>query len=323
MKYLSLLAVSILLFVGCGEKKSGTTSSVSADKFVLEYKYEEGKTYNYKLISENQNSVLQEAKESKKIEQSEKLEYLFELKIENVEEDGTMNIAFNVKEIKVSLNSPEKKITHNIGKDKDTAKLFTSYESLVNNPFNVRIAKNGEILDVTKLEGIIKKMNELEGNKEVSAEEKEKIKIQLSSTLVRPMVGQLIREFPNKSMAKDSSWTKNQAPSQSGPFQMLNTATYKIEEVKDNGNGLTAKINSGLASSFLGDRNISQGGANYNFEEPKIEANGTIYYNVENGYLQSLQNQVHFNMTFSATANGQKIRQVSEQTSKTTIKLLD
>ncbi|MDP4115676.1 MAG: DUF6263 family protein [Bacteroidota bacterium] len=322
MKYILCLLVSVLLFVGCGKK--GENAPVSKDEIKVDstelklsassnpnqsvnltYKLEKDKTYRYRLVMLTDQEMSQTGTVNRSDKGVQTLIYIMNLTPVNVDNDGTMDIRFNIVKVKMDVNATGKKITYESGVTKDTAGQFFDQEAMVNNPFEARISKSGEIVEVSKTDKIVAKLIELAKGK-IDVNQKEQLKGQIVDGQLKPLIGQIFRELPLNSVNKNYTWTKDQAPSQMPPFTVKSKNVYKIQDLGELSGDKVITLNIGLETIFEGKKEISQNGANYKFNDPKLITEGKVYFNVDKGYPQQVKTHFILEQSFSATGKDQK-----------------
>ena len=322
MKYILCLLVSAILFVGCGKK--GENAPVTKEELTVDstdlklsaasnpnqsvnltYKFEKDKTYRYRLVMITQQAMSQTGTVSRTDQGTQTLIYIMNLTPVNVDNDGTMDVRFNIVKVKMDVNASGKKITYESGVTKDTAGQFFDQEAMINNPFEARISKSGEIVEVSKTDKIITKLIELAKGK-IDVNQKEQLRQQITESQLKPLVGQIFRELPLNSVNKNYTWTKDQAPSQMPPFTVKSKNVYKIQDLGELSGDKVVTLNIGLESIFEGKKEISQGGANYKFADPKLITDGKVYFNADKGYPEKVKTHFLLEQSFSAVGKDPK-----------------
>jgi len=309
MKYLFSIALMFLFFVGCGDNKDKvqnsnqdknilkvdssdiSTSPVEnpSENFFMRYALELNKDYKYRIatLSNNQQVITFDSAITQFIKQD--IIYIITAKPVELDSDSILKVLCTFNSIKLEANSNGQSISYQSGIKLDSldALRFANYEALINNPFNVRINSNGEIIEVFKTDKIISKYLNLQNLKDsIGIEEKNVLKEQISLGAIKPLLSQIFMKLPDKSFAKDSSWTVSQSPAPFLIFTLKNDNVYKIGSLEKYKDDKVAVINAQLKSEVSGSTNITEQGVNYKFTKPISEANGKIYFNVDKGYVQ-------------------------------------
>jgi len=338
MKYLVALAVSVLILAGCGKKADDKPAAVDGknkyafdstdikttpasnpnESFQFAYKFEKGKKYNYRLTTITNDNQSFKTDSLIKQNSTQSVIYIFALSGVSSDQDA-MELECNVSSVKISAQDGRQNIAYESGKADSASKVrFSNYEALINNPFSVRVSKTGEVLEIFRVDKIINKVLALNHLKDsVNAEQKIQIKRNFSEGALKQLMMQVFREFPNKSFAKDSSWSKQQPPQRVLSFETLATNKYKIDGLEMLGNNKLAVIDASLETTFNGKTKVSEGGVNYNIRKPVTSTEGKIYFNLTNGLIQKskTRTKVAFYMELEAnTPKGKKTGVRSEST---------
>jgi hypothetical protein len=338
MKYLVALAVSILLLAGCGKNAGNKPAAIDSknkysfdstdikttpasnpnESFQFVYKFEKGKKYNYRLTTITNDNQLMKADTVIKQDSKQSIIYLFTLSGVSSDQDA-MEMECNISSIKIDAQDGRQSVKYESGKADSLNKVkFSNYEALINNPFSVRVNKNGEVLEIFRVDKIVNKILALNHLKDsVNAEQKSRIKRDFSEGALKQLMMQVFREFPNRSFAKDSSWSKPQPAQKVLSFETTATNKYKVAGLEMLGNNKLAVIDASLETTFTGQSKINQGGVSYNIRKPVTSTEGKIYFNLTNGLLQKskTRTKVDFYMELEAnTPKGKKKGVRSEST---------
>ena len=185
LKHLLVLIVFSLLVIKCGDKKNEPEKTLSdKDKysidstdlktegtdntgkpFLMEYKFKKGDKISYRLttLSNNSQSITIDSTMSTGVDQ--KITYILDLNIKDVDEEGITEAEFLINSLKLDASANGQKFEFEAGKDNDTAKIkqFAEFYSLYNSPFSLRFNKKGEVLEIYKADKISNKFLELRG----------------------------------------------------------------------------------------------------------------------------------------------------------------
>ncbi|HZW38688.1 MAG TPA: DUF6263 family protein [Ignavibacteriaceae bacterium] len=338
MKYLFIFLFSTFaFFAGCNKEdgKEPAATNTKADYnydttslkvgsvtnpnqiFDLTYKFEKGKEYVYRLtsITKETTQIKADSIINQNIDQT--LSYI--IKLVPIESDNdAIEMQCTVTNARVNAQTPQEKIYYETGITKDSTNLlrFADYEALVNNPFNFRVSKYGEVLEVFKADKIINKYLKINKADTISAEHKTEIKNRMIDANLKPLIGQFFRELPNKKLAKDSTWQKTQSPNQLMVFVMKNIEDFKVVNLGEYEGNKIAEVSLGFKTSFEGKNKISQNGVDYNFTTPVTNANGKLYFNVDKGCLQKANVKTSMLLTINAQGPGPRGIQRSTKTQK-------
>ncbi len=328
MKYILSILLILTTLVGCGKKEEKTQENKKVDKyafdstaikaapvenpnqeFTLKYNFQKGNTYKYRLttITRSKQTVKTDTLMTQIMNQ--KIVYLIDLKVNEIDKDGVIELNCNMNSIKMNADAGGESFSYQSDSPTDsTDKVkFAEYEALINNPFVIRVTSDGIINEFSRVDRVVNKFLELKGVADsATADQKLEIKNQMVEGALRPLLTQIIREFPDKKLGKDSSWTHEQAPSRMLVFQIQNTNTYHITNLQKYNNDLLADIDAGLKTKISGNTHLNNRGVIYDFEKPKTTATGEIYFNVSKGYIQKSKTHTSVDFAFNMEAKTQR-----------------
>jgi hypothetical protein len=320
MKYfLILLSFTFILF-GCkkeGEKPTESKDKYSVDtseikavklenqneRFYIKYGFVKGIDYNYRLTNIAENTQTVNANDTilaQNVKQT--LTYLINLKILDIDVDSIYEVAFNITSVKLDADANGQKFHFESSTSKDSADRmrYSEYIAVLNNPFNVRVSKIGELIEVYKADRIINEFVKLKGAADsISAAEKDYLKKDMIERALKPLVIQVFRQLTDKVMSKDSLWTNAQAPTKLMVFQVQNTSTYQVKSLELFNNDKIAVIDAGLATNISGSNKVTDRGATYNFKKPITQAEGKIYFNLTKGCVQKSKTNSKIQISYS------------------------
>jgi hypothetical protein len=325
MKYSIIILLTFFVFAGCGEKKENTPEETGKDKFAYDstdlktttlkdanssltfkYKFEKGEKYSYRVttLSEDQQLIKADTTIEQNVKQN--VVYLLNFEPAEIEGDGTQELTCTIASIKLDAASNDQKISYNSDAKKDSAETvkYSEYESMVNNPFSVRISSNGEILEIFRVDKILTKYLEIKGFADsLSAQQKTMVREDLISGVLRPLVIQIFREMPAKSVAKDSSWTIPQNPQRFMIYQITNTNVYRVASLEDLDGDTLVKMHAQLDTKISGDSKVTDRGVTYEFQKPVTSADGTIYFNLTDGMVEKSKTGTTIEIFYTMEAN--------------------
>lgn len=310
MKYI-LIVFTAALLIGCGNterneipdeqqlqfdttdiKTEPVTENISS--FLLRYKFKKGDQLKYRYTSIADGIQRIEADTSFEQISKQTVTYLVNLTINSVDADSVIELSVNIPRIKAEVIAEGIKMDYDSGVERDslTKVQFAEYESVANNPFEVRIAKTGELIEIFKVDRLVNAFLKLRGAPEnISADDKMMVRQQIIEGALKPIVVQLFRQLPGHYVAKDSTWVLPTTRSRLLVFDLENTSSYTIENIEKYQNDLVAVFSGSIRTSITGPQNVSEGGINYEFEMPRTSASGTIYFNVDKGLVQKSRTQ--------------------------------
>lgn len=330
-KFISaLLAFSVLVavFISCGGKETKSGASIQTDKLesvsvgdekiYLKYKFTKGETFKYKLTTVSSNNEVIEADSTIKSKGDQTLVYVFDCEVIDVDEDNVAELNLKVSDIKFNAEINGKKVTYSsTAKISNEEKLkFMEYETICNTPYRARINQFGEVMEVSRIEKMVEKMNDMSPQKQnLTTEQKLQYAKQLGETAIRPITQMLFREMPKSNVGKDSTWTM-QYPQQMGTLRIDNTAKFTVLDFVKVGDSKAAKINANLSAVVSGNRKGVENGVTYSFGEPKISGYGTIVFDYETGKL--IKGDTGTEMKMSMSMEGKDSMGKLRKTNRTT-----
>ena len=347
MKNLLILLPLFLFFItACQQKKSEEEQKVSKEiastfdstslkttqikdddsqSFFLRYKLIPGNSIRYRMtvISRNEQHLKTDTTMSNTIEQ--KMIYLIDLKTISLDEDSTAELLCTFSSINIHAKANDNEISYQSGSVKDsTEKIkFAEYESLVNNPFNIRVSKIGEVKDIYKLDKIVDQYLSLRNlSDSVKTEEKAKMKSDLSLGSIKPLLAQIFREVPEHIMSIDSTWSYKRETLPVMVFQIHYKNLYTIANLEMLGDEKLAVINGVVETTIEGKQDYSERGVKYQFDKPLSSANGKIYFNLDKGLIQKSRTQTRMETSYKMempTPQGTKKGNAQEIVSNTNI----
>ncbi len=327
MKYSFILIFSALLLFGCG-KKSADKPGDNGDKFAydttalktepvkdegqkfrLRYKFEKGVDYHYRLTSISQDDQTIQADTNFSTSMLQNVVYLINLGLNNIDKDSVMELSCNINSIKLDATVNGQSYSYQSGVTKDSAELkkYTEYESLVKNPFSVRVSKIGEILEVFRADKIVSRYLNLKGLADsATTQEKDMLRQNIVEGALKPIMIQLFRKIPEKEIAKDSSWSFTQPPSRFLIYTAENTNIYSVDDLELLNSDKLAVINAGLKSVMTGSDSYNDRGVKYQFTKPKTSGTGNIYFNLTKGLIQRSKTGTKVEISYSMEMNTAK-----------------
>ncbi|MCS7053863.1 MAG: DUF6263 family protein [Ignavibacterium sp.] len=321
--FLVFFGIILFFFIACGDKKKSEPSKIDStlydykkselktepidDKsvFNLSYRFDNEKNLLYRLvtISESEQKITADTIISNKLKQE--LVYLIEFKPKTKEADGTVEADVKIVGLKLNANFNGQNITFDSKDKNDTNKVkqFAEFASLVDNPFSIRFSKVGEISEIFRIDKIANSFFKLKNADTVDTETKNMVKEELSTNVLRPIAGQLIRKFTDKNLSKDSSWSIPQSPIPMMVYKINYTNKYKISSLEKFKDRKLAVIDAGIDFKVEGNNKYSDSGVDYVFSTPVYKGEGKIYFDISNGRIQRSHTKSSNSFSFTMTTN--------------------
>jgi len=199
--------------------------SQGADKYVLEFNLEKGKTYkqhtvadvNMKMNAMGQATVI-----------GTKTETVTAFKVTDRKND-IFDIRMSYQKMKISTDSPMGKMTID-SDDPDNSsnkEVANAIKSLAETPVDVQLTKEGNVVSVTGADKLAEKFG---GG---SAQMLQMSGLQLSEGAIKMEFERMSVYFPGKPVSTGDSWNTAKTIS-TGGFDVINKMTLTLKEVKDN-----------------------------------------------------------------------------------------
>ncbi|MGB9664649.1 MAG: DUF6263 family protein [Ignavibacteria bacterium] len=234
------------------------------------------------------------------------IDYYFKVNVKNKEANGNLELDFLCEKIKASgaSSTGEKLIydSENPPVDSVQKQVAKNFDLLVNADFSVRLSPTGEVLDIYRFDSIVDKLLR-DAQRKPTLEEREAIKNDIKLGLLRPIIQQIFREFPDKSVNVDSTWEQTY-PLQLSVFEIQNTAKYKVTKFfESNGNKLVEILGT-LSIQSAGKTDHTEGDITYKFLKPKATGYGKIFYDLDKKCIRNSTTDVTFELTVNMSQKG-------------------
>lgn len=313
-----IFALSILF--GCDEKDETSektkennlnvdTTDISTtpmenpnEDFLMRYSFDLNKDYKYRIATLTDNLMTITADTTISQNANQNIVYLLNLKPIEIDNDSTIQFVCNFYSVKVDASVNGQTFSYQSGVTTDSLELakYSEYEALINNPFNIRISKIGEIIEIFKSDKVLSRFLALRNlSDSVNADQKNMIREQITQGAIKPLMTQVFRKVSEKSVAKDSVWNYQQPPSPLLVFQLESTNVYKINSLENYKKDRLAVIDASLDTKITGKTEVTEQGYTYKFKKPETEASGKIYFNVDEGLIQKSRTKMKIVMSYT------------------------
>ncbi|MBE0570166.1 MAG: hypothetical protein IH618_01360 [Ignavibacteriaceae bacterium] len=303
-----------------------TTVDENVDQsFFFKYKFAPGESFKYRLttISERNQSITTDSTMSDKLTQT--IIFILNLKTLSLDADSVAELQCTFSSVNLKANANGIDINYQSGSKMDSTKRqkFPEYESFLNIPFNLRVGKQGEIIDIYKFDKIMNKFLSLRGlSDSLTAQEKIMAQQDMTNNSVKPLLAQIFREVPEHKMSKDSTWSYKRESLPIMVFQVDYENLYKVEKLEMLGDEKLAVIDGTIKIKVNGSQTYNEKGINYFFEKPISSASGKIYFNLDKGLIQKSRSQTKMENSYSmemSTPEGVKKARAKEVTSNVNV----
>ena len=323
MKYLVILYLfSAIVFSACQQKNtkeeqkpteevastfdSSALPTTKADmdedqSFLLKYKFTPGESFKYRMtvISQNEQSI--EADTTMTATMDQTLIYIINFKTLSLDKDSVAELQCTFTSVNLKANANGTEVSYQSGSIIDSTEKvkFAEYESFLNNPFNIRIGKNGELIEIYKTDKIMNRFLSLRSlTDSLTTQDKVMFKEDMSNRSIKPLLVQILREVPEYKLAKDSTWSYKRESLPVMVFQIDYTNLYKIEKLEMLGDERIAIVDGIVQTKVTGDQAYSERGINYQFDKPITSASGKIYFNLDKGLIQKSRSQTRMETAY-------------------------
>lgn len=292
-----------ILAVDTTDLKGTPISTEELGQVDLAYNIPKGTTLTFKLTSITDETQSVRTDTFQQMNVNQKISYLIETKVEELETDQTLEISFTFKEIALEGKMNNESFSFNSGTVKDSAdkQRYLEYIALINNTFSARIDKYGNILEIYRTTKIADKILELRNMKDsINAEQKQYFVQDVTDGALRPVVMQLFRKLPGKSVGKDSSWSFPQSPMSFQIFEIKNTHMFKLSSFEKIENSNYAVIDAGIQSlSALSPEAKANG---IRMQNTGYSGSGKMYFNISKGVFEKSKTTTTLNVNLNLKA---------------------
>lgn len=276
------------------ELKTTALDQGEEQQFFMRYKFTAGQTFKYRLttISEREQSVVTDTSMAESMKQT--IIFIMNFKAVSIDSDSVAELQCTFSSINLKAKAQGKEITYQSGTELDTTDRikFAEYESYINNPFNIRVGKQGEIIDIYMVDKIVNRFLNVRGLEDsLSAQEKVMASQDLINRSIKPILAQVFREVPDNKMAIDSTWSYKRESLQVMVFQVDYENQYIIDNLEKLGEDRIAVVGGSIKTKVHGNPSFTEQGVSYKFEKPISTASGKIYFNLDKGLIQKSRSQ--------------------------------
>jgi len=274
----------------------------SDQTFLMNYKFKPGETLKYRMSVFSHNEQHMEADTIMDSSFEQTIIYLINFKTISIDEDEIVELRCTVSSVNLKASGMGKEITYQSGTKSDSIdqQQFAEHESFINNPFNLRVSKYGELIEIYKTDKILNSYLTLRGLQDsVKTEDKAVLKQDLSERVIKPLIAQILREVPKHKMAKDSTWTYQKQSIPILTFNIDYKNLYKIGGLELFEDQKVAVIDGTVETKITGESTYSEGSVNYQFQKPISSASGKIYFNLDKGLIQKSRTETRMETAFT------------------------
>ncbi|MCX6170694.1 MAG: DUF6263 family protein [Ignavibacteriales bacterium] len=314
------VVLAITIMIGCGKKETIPNAAsinvnnlksidMSGQKVYLKYQFKKDQKLRYKLTTISNSVQTIKVDSLMKSNSDQSLTYIFDLEVVDVDKDNIAELVINISSINFNGISNGQKLNYDSKAklSKEDKDKFAEFETVVNSPYRVRVNQKGEILEVTRIDKMADKMISLRPDmQKITAEQKVTLIKNISEGEIRPRTQLLFRELPSKEVARDSSWQLT-SPATLAVFRVESISKFKVDDFVKAGDDKMAKLSATLTSKWTGNKKGTQEGMNYLFDDPKINGDGSILFNIDKGLV--IKSETTTNVEMGVTIDGKDATQ--------------
>lgn len=333
-KFLAISFILAFIFVACKSDSNKTPQKSEADTkplqttkdnnppniVTLKYNLEKGKKYNFLLTTEEKASdnIKADTSISQNLYRKQTLKLNFE--VINIDSDGSLELNTTITNIKITMSDGHQTKSFDSDKDANKTLEFGNYLAMVNNSFGVRITPNGDILEVTKVDKLVKKLLEYVGSQIPADKKNEFINYSLNSLKLQlsQIVNQVFKPLPNKQLGVDSIWTITSV-SKMGTYDVQTSINYKTLAFEKLGDDRILKYGASISNKISGKDRIIENGTEIRMEKPLINGKNTTYFNISKGCIQKSISELSTSTSMSMLPKGGKFQMRSSKNTSNNI----
>ncbi len=337
-KYFALkviLAVLIVYFYGCGDKKDDkskdtktTTDLVKKDsisgkdKLSLKYVVKKGDIFKYKMVAKTSNMEKSPATENKEVSQNNEINYYYSKEVSDVDAAGIISYKVNFDSITITSQMADQSIKYssNVNDSIKQNPAFMQYNAVINSPFFIRVSSAGEISDVYGLEKIYETLFKSLGDT-LKESDKQTIKEQFGEESIKEILQQEYQIAPANPVAVDSNWTKS-FTSTLLFFEIVNNAKYTLKSIENKDGQSIANIEALLNVEFK-NKEVTEKGMKVAIENSETGGSGRITVNLTRGCVSLKETSTNLKLVLKLSAQGQSANSTQGVTTNLVVQLLN
>lgn len=318
-----LYILSLMLLFSCGKKDDSKTdvgpdkkdstvlvkkdSITGKEKISLKYQVRKGEKFYYKMTAKTSSIENSPETEGKDVKQENEMNYFYYKEVHDVDKSGIMTFIVKYDSINITAKMGEQtiKFNSNVNDTMRTNPAFIQYNSVINEPFFIRVTAEGEITDVYGLEKIYENLFKALGDT-LKEDEKETIKQSFGKESIKEILQQEYQLFPKQEMSVDSSWIKSYN-TQVLFFEVQNDAKYVLKGIEDKNNQKIANIEAVLNVEFKS-KEVKEKGVKFKIENAETSGSGKISFNLNRGCIVNKETTTNLALHLLMSAQGQSAK---------------
>lgn len=331
-----LLAVLAVYVYGCGDKKDDKTNkdnqvtndlvkkdSVSGkDKASLKYVVKKGDKFNYKMIAKTSNMEKSPSTEDKEVTQNNEINYYYTKEVTDVDAGGIISFKVTFDTITITSQMADQSIKYNSNVNDSIRQnpAFIQYNSVINNPFYIRVNPNGEIGDVYGLEKVYESLFKALGDTLTEAD-KQSIKEEFGESSIKEILQQEYQIAPKDPVSVDSSWVKSFSTAVLF-FEVVNNAKYTLKSIENKDGQTLANVEALLNVEFK-NKEVTEKGMKVAITNSETGGSGKITLNLSRGCISYKETATNLKLVLKLSAQGQSANSTQAVTTNLFVQLLN
>lgn len=333
-----IIAVIFTFVYGCGDKKddktgnntnnTSTTDLIKKDSISgkemaqLKYVVKKGDKFYYKMVAKTSNMEKSPATEDKEVKQDNEINYFYSKEVSDVDASGIISFRMNFDSITISSSMGDQSIKYNSNLNDSIRNnpAFLQYNTVINNPFFIRVNPAGEITEVYGMEKIYDVLFKALGDTLKEAD-KQQIKESFGEESIKEILQQEYQVCPQTPVAVDSNWTKSFNTTVLF-FEVVNNAKYTLKSIEDKNGQKIANVDALLVVEFK-TKEVKEKGMTVKVENAETSGNGKISLNLNRGCITFKETNTNLKLDMKLSAQGQSANSSQAVTTNLTVTLLN
>lgn len=330
-----LLALVLVIAYGCGDKKDEKTNndksandlikkdSISGKQLVtLKYVVKKGDKFSYKMVAKTSNMEKSPATEDKEVKQENQINYFYTKEVNDVDAAGIISYKMVFDSIIITSSMGEQSIRYNSNVNDSVKKnqAFIQYNSVIKNPFYLRVGSNGEITDVYGLEAVYDSLFKALGDT-LKESEKEEIRQSFGKESIKEILQQEYQICPKEPLAVDSNWIKTYNTTVLF-FEVVNNAKYTLKGIENKEGNSIANIEAILNVEFK-NKEVTEKGMKVSVLNSETSGSGKISFNLNRGCISFKETNTNLKLELKLSAQGQSANSTQAVTTNLVVTLLN
>jgi hypothetical protein len=256
-------------------------------------------------------------------------DYYLRQTIREVKKDSSIDVKYKIDSVKISVQEDTMKVTYSSNRPADRKDIrFTEYNVIVGQEFGAILTKFGDILEMYDLQPMLAQvMKDLPDS--MKTDRYKTIIGQRLQALLGQYVDMTITHFPDKPLAKDSSWGNhgetNFPVSQAVQFPVMMDSKETISRFEDHG-GVTLAVLDSKYTEIPEKTVLEQQGVKASLKDFVSQSSSTTHIDDASGLVvrRTMSSKQSYVFTLESAQQAGKMAQTIQSSQKTlTVDLLE